>query len=127
MNAMKEDLQKRRAELGIVSSPFYGAVDRALTLEVKDSAGDAWILPWNHFLCSRHDPSADDAPLVLTFVAHQVLVSGVNLDAVTQVISKQRLAWLRAVPGKYLKTSGDGEPTIEAIKVVVLRKPIVTE
>lgn len=127
MNDLKQDLHKRRAELGIVNSPFYGVTDRALRIQIEAPSGDVWILPWNHFLCSRHDPGADDAQLVLTFVAHRVMISGVNLDGIMRAISDQRLAWLRAVPGKYLESAGEDEPAIDRIKVLSLREPILAE
>jgi hypothetical protein len=127
MNTLKEDLKQRGLELGIVKSPFYGVAERAPALAITDAKGDAWVLPWNHFLCSRHDPGAADAPLVLTFVAHRVMVWGTSLDAITDAISNQRLTWIQAAPGKYQKTAREDEPAIEEIKVVALREPIVTE
>jgi len=64
--------------------------------------------------------------LILTFVDHEVTMRGLNLGDLLQAVANQRLEWLRAAPGKYLKSAGN-EPSIEQIKVRPLVEPIVTE
>ena len=125
MSSLQQSIERRRAADGFVPNPFYWTQDRAMSLRVEDSAGILWMLPWNHFAFGRHEPGYRDQ-LALTFVAYEVVVRGTKLGELLTEVATQRLEWLRAVPGKYLKAAPD-EPAIESIEVRSLREPVVSE
>ena len=125
MSSLQQSIERRRAADGYVPNPFYGTKDRAMSLQVEDSAGSLWMLPWNHFTFGRHEPGQRDR-LTLTFVAYEVVVRGTKLGELFSEVATHRLEWLRAVPGKYLKAAPD-EPAIASIEVRSLREPVVSE
>jgi hypothetical protein len=126
MSGFRADLERRRAAQGGLRNPFYATADRPVELVVETTNGETWLLPWHHFVFGRHQEAGERERLVLTFVAHEVAMSGLNLGALITEVVDQRLARLRAAPGKYLKSSGE-EPFIEQIQVRSLAEHTVTE
>ena len=122
MSSLQQTLERRRAADESAPSPFYATKDRATTLRIETSGGEVWLLPWHHFVFGRHEAGAHDR-LVLTFVAHEVAVQGLNLAALIPEVANQRIEWLRAAPGKYLRAA-DGEPSIDQIRVRPLAEPV---
>lgn len=59
-------------------------------------------------------------------VAHEIPVRGLNLTELIPEVVNQSIEWLRALPGRYVK-SGNDEPSIEQLKVRLLSEPVVTE
>lgn len=125
MSSLQQSMERRRAAEGGVPNPFYGTKDHTPSLRVEDSAGILWMLPWNHFAFGRHEPGHRDQ-LALTFVAYEVVVRGTKLEELLSEVATQRLEWLRALPGKYLKAAPD-EPAIESIEVRSLKEPVTFE
>jgi hypothetical protein len=115
MSALQQTIERRRAADESAASPFYATKDRATSLRVETSGGEVWLLPWHHFVFGRHEARQHER-LVLTFVAHEVAVQGLNLAALVTEVANQRIEWLRAAPGKYLRAAG-GEPSIDQICV----------
>jgi hypothetical protein len=126
MSGFRADLERRRAAQGDLRNPFYATADRPVELVVETTNGETWLLPWHHFVFGRHQEAGERERLVLTFVAHEVAISGSNLGALITEVVDQRLARLRAAPGKYLKSSGE-EPFIEQVQVRSLAEHTVTE
>lgn len=126
MSGLQADLERRRAELGEIRNPFYATADHPVELVVETTNGETWLLPWHHFVFGRHQEVGECERLLFTFVAHEVAMSGLNLGALITEVVDQRLARLRAAPGKYLKSSGK-EPFIEQIQVRSLAEHTVTE
>lgn len=126
MNTLRDQLGPRRAAEGPTSTPFYSTTDRATILRVEVAGGEIWMLPWHHFVIGRHAQAGEGERLVLTFVAHEITLRGLNLAGLIPDIAKQQLESLRTAPGKYLKSSGN-EPAIEQIQVRPLTAPTVGE
>lgn len=124
--SLRDEIAKRRAAEGRVPNPYYATNERVASLRVEDSTGEIWMLPWHHFIFGHHRAAGDREQLVLMFVAHEVALRGLNLTELVPEVVSQSIAWLRAAPGKYLKSGGD-EPSIEQIKVRPLAEPAVTE
>ena len=124
--SLREQVESRRAAEGPASNPFYSTTDRATILRVEVAGGEIWMLPWHHFIIGRHAPAGAGERLVLTFVAHEITLRGVNLAGLIPEIADQRLESLRTAPGKYLKSSGN-EPAFEQIQVRALAAPTVGE
>jgi hypothetical protein len=114
--SLKEAIAQRHTEEGITRNPLYSSTEQVSALFVETSNGEIWLLPWNHFVFGRHQEADERERLVLTFVAHEVVLSGLNLDALIPDVANLRLERLRAAPVKYLKSSGN-EPFIEQIQV----------
>ena len=126
MNSLRAQLGPRRAGEGHTSSPFYSTTDHATILCVEPAGGEIWMLPWHHFVIGRHAQAGACERLVLTFVAHEITLLGLNLAGLIAEIANQRLDSLRTAPGKYLKSSGH-DPAIEQIQVRSLTAPTVSE
>jgi hypothetical protein len=126
MSSIREELERRRAEGGDLASPLYSTAHRAVGLIVETTAGETWVLSWHHFIFGRHQEAGEHERLVLSFVAHEVELHGLNLRSLITEVVHERLGSLRAAPGRYLKSSGD-EPAIEQIHVRPLAEPIGTE
>ena len=113
---LKEEIASRRVvELDGLNPP-YASKEHATSLLVETPDGETWLLPWSHFVFGRHKEVGERERLVLTFVAHEVALSGLNLGAIIPEVVHQRLERLRAAPGKYLKSSGN-QPFIAQIQV----------
>lgn len=125
MNSLRAAVEHQRAQNGDSGSPFYAINDDVTTLRVETSGGEVWMLPWHHFIFGRH-VFGDYERLILTFVAHEVALRGVNLVALIPEVANQRIAWLRAAPRKYLR-GAKTEPAIDDIQVRSLAEPIVSE
>ena len=125
MSSLRTAVERQRAEEGDSRSPFYATNDGVITLRVETSGGEVWMLPWHHFIFGRYQPG-DHERLVLTFVAHEVAMRGLNLVELIPEVANQRVAWLRTAPGKYLKAAG-AEPAIDQIRVRLLAEPVVSE
>jgi hypothetical protein len=126
MTALREQLESRRAAEGLGPNPFYSTRDRVTVLRVEEASGEIWMLPWHHFIIGRHAQAGAGERLVLTFVAHEITLCGLNLAALIPEIANQRLESLRTAPGKYLKSAGN-EPAIDQIQVRPLAAPTVGE
>lgn len=125
MSSLRTAVERSRAEAGDCRSPFYATNDDVIALRVETSGGEVWMLPWHHFIFGRYE-AGDHERLVLTFVAHEVALRGLNLVELIPEIANQRIAWLRTAPGKYLKAAG-AEPSIDQIWVRPLAEPVVSE
>jgi hypothetical protein len=113
---LKEEIASRRiAESDGLNSP-YASKENVTSLLVETPDGETWLLPWSHFVFGRHKEVGERERLVLTFVAHEVALSGLNLGAIIPEVVHQRLERLRAAPGKYLKSAGS-EAFIEQVQV----------
>src|ERR1019366_304290 len=115
MSSLRTEVERSRAEASDCRSPFYATNDGVITLRVESSGGEVWMLPWHHFIFGRYE-SGDHERLVLTFVAHEVALRGLNLAGLMPEVVNQRIEWLRTAPGKYLKAVG-AEPAIDHIRV----------
>jgi hypothetical protein len=124
--SLRDEIAKRRAAEGWKPNPYYATSERVASLRVEDSDGVIWMLPWHHFTFGHHREAGERERLVLTFVAHEVALRGLNLTELIPEVVNQSIEWLRALPGKYVKSAGD-EPSIEQIKVRPLAEPVVTE
>ena len=123
MNSLRDELERRRAEGSDLQGVFSSTANRPAGLIVETTAGETWMLSWHHFIFGRHQEADEYERLVLTFVAHEVELRGLNLRSLLTEIVHERLGSLRAAPGKYLKSSGD-EPAIEQIQVRHLAEAI---
>ena len=113
---LKEEIASRRVAESEGLNPPHSSKEHATSLLVETPDGETWLLPWSHFVFGRHKEAGERERLVLTFVAHEVALSGLNLGAIITEVVHQRLERLRAAPGKYLKSSGN-EAFIEQIQV----------
>jgi hypothetical protein len=114
--SLKEAIAQKRAEEEILRNPLCSSTEQVSALFVETSNRETWLLPWNHFIFGHHQEAGERERLVLTFVAHEVAVSGLNLGTLVPEVAHQRLEILRTAPGKYLKSSGK-ELFIEQIQV----------
>jgi len=119
-------LEQRSSEKWASQSSLYSTKEDATSLLVEASGDKIWLLPWNHFILAHHQDEGECERLVLTFVANEVTISGLNLGILIPEIAHQRLENVRAAPGKYLKSS-EKEPFIEKIQVHSLEDKKVTE
>ena len=113
---LKEEIASRRVVESDGLNPLHSSNEHATALLVETPDGETWLLPWSHFVFGRHKEVGERERLVLTFVAHEVALNGLNLGAIIPEVVHQRLERLRAAPGKYLKSSGN-EAFIEQIQV----------
>lgn len=104
---LREQLAQQRVEVRAHVSPFFSTSDHVIGLQIEDSTGDGWVLPWATFLSSRRHGMGDRDLLVLKFVAHVVTIRGVNVSSLLKIVANQQLEWLRAAPEKYVKAAND--------------------
>lgn len=118
MSGLQKMLDERRAqEAAAVAHPCYSTKSQVATLVVEMSGDECWLLPWQHFIFGRHRiAEGDREQLILTFVTHEVTISGINLGELADEAAGLRLERLRAAAEKYLKSSGAG-PFVERIEV----------
>lgn len=119
MSGLQKMLDERRAQeaAAVVAHPCYSTKSQVATLVVEMSGDECWLLPWQHFIFGRHRIAEDNREqLILTFVAHEVTIVGVNLGQLADEAAGLRLERLRAAAEKYLKSSGAG-PFVERIDV----------
>jgi hypothetical protein len=114
--SLKEEIERKRANDTEQRNPFYSTDEGAKSLRAETSDGKIWVFPWHHFVFGCHHEVGERERLVLTYVAHEVTIQGLNLLSMVNDIANQHLAWLRAAPEKYLKSSGYG-PAIEQVQV----------
>src|ERR1700690_3041571 len=112
----KEEIASRRILESDGLNPPHSSKEHATSLLVETPDGETWLLPWSHFVFGRHKEVGERERLVLTFVAHEVVLNGLNLGTIIPEVVNQRIIRLRAAPGKYLKTSGT-EAFIEQVQV----------
>lgn len=124
MSTLAQSIERLCADENI-GNPFYGIRDHVSSLRVEEASGKLWVLPWSHFTSGRHERIGSSDHLVLTFVACEVGVHGMRLSGLVADVANQRLEWLRAAPGKYLKSTSDG-PAIERIAIRSLAEPVMT-
>jgi hypothetical protein len=124
--SLKEAIAQKRAEEEVLRNPLYSSTEQVSALFVETSNGETWLLPWNHFIFGHHQEAGEWERLVLTFVANEVTISGLNLGTLVPEVAHQRLEKLRTAPGKYLKSS-EKELFIEKIEVHSLEGKKVTE
>jgi hypothetical protein len=104
--------------------PLYTTGAHVITLRVETAGGSMWMLPWHHFVFGQHQDEGDRERLVLTFVAHEVVMRGSNLGVLMTEIVNQRLELVRAGPGRYIQ-SLDDKPFVDDIHVRPLAEPTV--
>jgi hypothetical protein len=125
MSTLGEHLDQRRQALEEnTRHPLYSTNEHAVTLRVESDGGSVWILPWHHFVFGIHQAEGIRERLVLTFVAHEILLRGSNLSILVNEIANRRLDQLRAAPGKYLKSLENG-PFVDEVQVRSLEEPAV--
>ena len=91
MSTLRDQLLERRAAEPATRHPLYTTGAHVTTLSVETAGGSMWILPWHHFVFGQHQDEGDRERLVLTFVAHEVVLRGANLSALMTEIVNQRL------------------------------------
>ena len=124
MSSLREQiLERQRATGADAHHPLYSTGEHVITLRVEAAGGSLWIFPWHHFVFGFYQDEGDRERLVLTFVAHEVVMRGSNLGALVRQIAKQHLDKISAAPGKYLKSLGDG-PFVDEIYVRPLADPV---
>ncbi len=125
MSTLGEVLEQRRQAVEEnTRHPLYSTNEHAATLRVEAAGGSVWILPWQHFVFGIHQDEGERERLALTFVAHVIVLRGLNLNILVNEIANQRLEQLRAAPGKYLKSLGK-DPFVDEIQVRSLDEPAV--
>lgn len=125
MSTLGEVLEQRRQALEEnTRHPLYSTNEHAVALRVEAAGGSVWILPWHHFVFGIHQDEGDRERLALTFVAHEIVLRGSNLSILVNEIANQRLDQLRAAPGKYLKSLGEG-PFVDEVQVRSLEEPAI--
>lgn len=124
MSTLRDQILERRAAEPAAHHPLYTTGAHVTTLSVETAGGSMWMLPWHHFVFGRHQDEGDRERLVLTFVAHEVVLRGANLGALMTEIANQRLGFVRAGPGRYIQ-SLDEKPFVDDIHVQPLAEPVV--
>lgn len=84
-------------------------------LEVR-GLKESWVFPYTHLLHSCLNPSQD---LIITFVSHQVVVSGRNLQVLHQSLALLSLKMIEPTDF-FVPSAEEGSVQIESIKVVVV-------
>ncbi len=102
-----------------------GIRDRALSLELRFANGNSQAFPYSWLGPVKYDPSAG---LLLKFVGdlvYLVLLEGSNLNALVKGaislydrgIQRNRVTWCREMTRLEVEKSGNGEVTIERIRL----------
>jgi hypothetical protein len=125
MSGLQQMVDRRRADEAVAAHPCYSTKAQSAAVLVEAAGGENWVLPWQHFIFGRHRDDGDREQLVLTFVAHEVTLRGMNLAVIAEEAANLRLESVRAAPGKYLKSAG-AEPFIERVDVQTISERIDT-
>jgi hypothetical protein len=106
-----------------------GIRDTALSLEFRFANGNRAAFPYSWLGPVKYNPSAG---LLLKFVGdavYLVLLEGSNLNALVngsvslydRGIQRHRITWVREMTRQQAERAGEGEPTVERIRVLAHR------
>lgn len=125
LNIRNQQFRERlRATEPAAKHPLYSTNEHTAHLRIEAGGGSTWIMPWHHFVFGIHQDEGERERLALTFVAHEIVLRGLNLGVLTTEIANRRLDQLRAAPGKYSKSLDEG-PFVEEVHVRPLEEPPV--
>lgn len=116
MSSFDDAIKIRQLAITHPPKKCYSVTAGASSLQFKDNKGLNWGFPWNHFIFVCHDDTGEPEKILLTFVSHEISISGHNLNAVKQEIADRRLATLRHVPSNHISDS-KLEPIVTEILV----------
>jgi hypothetical protein len=79
---------------------------RCLRVELAD--GTFFVLPYQHLVCVRFEPGADEA-INITISGHEVKITGKNLRELALAFQKFTVDWVKELPRRYVGVAnGEG-------------------
>ena len=79
---------------------------RCLRVELTDGA--FFVLPYQHLVCVRFEPGADEA-INITISGHEVKITGKNLRELALAFQKFTVDWVKELPRRYVAVAnGEG-------------------
>jgi len=79
---------------------------RCLRVELAD--GTFFVLPYQHLVCVRFEPGADEA-INITISGHEVKITGKNLRELALAFQKFTVDWVKELPRRYVAVAnGEG-------------------
>jgi len=120
MSTLKETLAEcRNGELA-VGGGNHLPKGPTTAVQIHQTNGESWVLPWSHFISARHERNGNAEKLVLSFTEHEVMLEGFRLMLLLPEIASFRLESLRELPKRYEVQVAETEPFVQRISVRVL-------
>ena len=95
MSTLKETLAEcRNGELA-VGGGNHLPKGPTTAVQIHQTNGESWVLPWSHFISARHERNGNAEKLVLSFTEHEVMLEGFRLMLLLPEIASFRLERLR--------------------------------
>ena len=98
---------------------------RCLRVELAD--GTFFVLPYQHLVCVRFEPGADEA-INITISGHEVKITGKNLRELALAFQKFTVDWVKELPRRYVAVAnGEGVhiASIAVTKIQAQQRPDV--
>jgi hypothetical protein len=103
-----------------------GIRERALSIEFRFADGNSEAFPYSWLGPVKYNPSAGILIKFVGDLVYLVLIEGSNLNALIndtvnlydRGIQRHRIIWVREMTRPELDKDGEGEPTVERIRVV---------
>jgi len=98
---------------------------RCLRVELAD--GTFFVLPYQHLVCVRFEPGADEA-INITISGHEVKIMGKNLRELALAFQKFTVDWVKELPRRYVAVAnGEGVhiASIAVTKIQAQQRPDV--
>jgi hypothetical protein len=98
---------------------------RCLRVELAD--GTFFVLPYQHLVCVRFEPGADEA-INITISGHEVKITGKNLRELALGFQKFTVDWVKELPRRYVAVAnGEGVhiASIAVTKIQAQQRPDV--
>ena len=94
------------------------AQPRCLRVELAD--GTFFVLPYQHLVCVRFEPGADEA-INITISGHEVKIMGKNLRELALAFQKFTVDWVKELPRRYVAVANGEGVHIASIAVTKIQ------
>ena len=91
---------------------------RCLRVELAD--GTFFVLPYQHLVCVRFEPGADEA-INITISGHEVKIMGKNLRELALAFQKFTVDWVKELPRRYVAVANGEGVHIASIAVTKIQ------
>ena len=93
---------------------------RCLRVELAD--GTFFVLPYQHLVCVRFEPGADET-INITISGHEVKITGKNLRELALAFQKFTVDWVKELPRRYVAVANGEGVHIASIAVTKIQAP----
>jgi hypothetical protein len=86
-------------------------------LRLETSASCFCLLSYHHMDFARFEAAKDRDTLTISFVNHQVRITGRNLRELALAIQSRAVEFIKPMPGRYTSATGSESVFVESIEV----------